>query len=782
MPWYSPLLAPFKSLFGGLQTKSDPTYGITAQFYNPGDPIWSDRNYHSFVTEGYKKCSVVYACTNKIAQAAAGIRWKLYSDQSMQRTIDSHPLLDLWNRPNPQMGPSELVEQLFGFLHLAGNAYLYASQLKPTEAPVELWPLYPDQMKIVAGQYAIQGYVYGYGGPSPRIFELGNVMHLKFPSYDERSLYGLSPVEVAMRKVDSLNTSAEYGVALKQNYGSPSALFTAKGYITVEQRNQIKSELRKKFSGKRNAGMPLVLEADMNYQQMSLSPKEMDWLASDQVDERGICMIMDVPSILLSDYEGATYANRKEAKQSLFTENVLPKMDKMVGHVNMWLVPMYEDLRRSGAYFSYDKKDIEVLAELYTDVEKQFKDNAVNLYNNGGCSLRYLQQSQGMEPKKSVYLDVYKMGPGIYIREEDLEAYAEACLEKAGAAPSPMIVHSPPPALPAPKPSRPGQTTVTEVPPDDNSGDNQKRISPRSATRSRPSQHKVLDLATKEEKAAYLERIEKQRQGWETKIERRMQDYFKNEQKAVVAAIKACSTTDELNDAVDTALDDQQDALLQVIYNAWLDVSTDIGGQVAAELSGQKGLIQDFIRLFGSDQIKYLLALAGNKIKGISATTQAKVRLELTNGVAQGESVPELAKRITGLYDEQITPNRSKAIAHDEVMQSSNYAAVESAKQSGLTLNKVWLATEDSHTRPDHADADGQEVGMDEKFVVGDVEMDRPGDPEAPADQSCGCRCTVYFKRVKPNESTDDQGDKKVFNSTRSREFRSVREFLEVLV
>src|SRR5437764_412505 len=116
----------FKSLFAGrdlqnLQTKSDPTYQISTQFISPGQPIWSDRSYASFVKEGYKKCGSVYACVNKIAGAASSIKWKLYTDRTMTREIESHPLLDLWKRPNAQTGTAELIEQLFGFLHLDGN-------------------------------------------------------------------------------------------------------------------------------------------------------------------------------------------------------------------------------------------------------------------------------------------------------------------------------------------------------------------------------------------------------------------------------------------------------------------------------------------------------------------------------------------------------------------------------------------------------------------------------------------------------------------------------------
>lgn len=454
----------FKSLFSrDLQIKSDPTYQVSSQFISPGQPIWSDRNYASYVKEGYKKCGAVYACINKIAGSAASIKWKLYTDRTMSREIESHPLLDLWQHPNSRMGTAEMVEQLFGFWHMDGNCYLWANRPNPKEPPTELWPLHPNLIKVVAGQYDIQGYVYGWGTGQAQDYEPDALMHLKFTSYDDKPHYGLSPLEVAMRTIDQMNAGNDWNTALMQNDARPSALFASKGYLTVEQRTQIRRELKSKYSGKGNAGKPLVLEADMSYQNMAIPPKELDWLASRGFNQREIATILDVPPILVGDQTGQTYANLKEAKQSLFTENVLPKMYRMVDHANIWLVPMYEDLKRSGAYLSYDKRDIEVLAELYTEVEQAFAERALNLWNNGGCSLRYLQEVQGMEPKKSIYLDVYKLGD-VLIREEDLEKYAMQSLQMPAAPPLPLSEPLPQLGLPAPKPT----TTVVELPNDDN--------------------------------------------------------------------------------------------------------------------------------------------------------------------------------------------------------------------------------------------------------------------------------------------------------------------------
>jgi HK97 family phage portal protein len=685
------------------------------------------------------------------------------------------------------MGTAEMIEQLFGFWHMDGNCYLWANRLNPKDPPVELWPLHPNMIKVVAGKLDIQGYVYGWGTPGVQDFEPDELMHLKFTSYDDKPHYGLSPIEVAMRTVDQMNAGNDWNVALMQNDARPSGLFASKGYLTTEQRNQIKKELRSKYSGKANAGKPLVLEADMSYQNMAIPPKELDWLASRSFNWREIAAILDVPPILVGDQQGQTYANLKEAKQSLFTENVLPKLYRMVDHTNIWLIPMFPDLcDRKGnpvAYLSYDKRDIEVLAELYTSVEQAFAERALNLYNNGGCSLRYLQEVQGMEPKKSIYLDVYKLGPTTLVREEDLEAYAQACLEKAGAptpAPTPFMPHPGQPQLPA------STTTVTEEPPEtdnpDSAPDDGKHLLP-SQTR---QEVKILNLSTKEEKSAYMAKLEEQRSTWESEVEQRMQTYFKSEQKAMSKALEACSTQQQVEGAIDKTISSQEDTLKQVVYDIWYDVAKDFSESTIKRLQEAEKVYnphyqtKGFFSIFTSKIISWLLNLSSTKVKQINDTTRTQLRQSLADGVEAGESIPQIAKRIDQLYLQDIIPNRSTVIARSEVVSSSNWASQTSAEGSGLALNKVWLATEDDRTRPAHAEADGQRVGMNEPFEVGGEKLMYPGDPDGSASNTISCRCTQYYERVKDGKNNADElGDEKVV--VLPRNFKNMKQFMRAV-
>jgi hypothetical protein len=79
------------------------------------------------------------------------------------------------------------------------------------------------------------------------------------------------------------------------------------------------------------------------------------------------------------------------------------------------------------------------------------------------------------------------------------------------------------------------------------------------------------------------------------------------------------------------------------------------------------------------------------------------------------------------------------------------------AQELGEPMDKSWLATmvgaAAETTRPTHRAADGQRVPLDQPFIVGGVEMDRPGDPSAPINEVANCRCTLLLLR--PGELVD---------------------------
>lgn len=139
---------------------------------------------------------------------------------------------------------------------------------------------------------------------------------------------------------------------------------------------------------------------------------------------------------------------------------------------------------------------------------------------------------------------------------------------------------------------------------------------------------------------------------------------------------------------------------------------------------------------------RFLRKEAAKKIKDVSKTTRDKLAKTLAEGVADGESIPQLAERVSAVFAEA-KGSRARTIARTETIRASNFGAVEGYQQSGVVERKEWIATRDDKTRDEHSAADGQTVALDEPFDVGGEDLMYPGDPTASAATTINCRCAV---------------------------------------
>lgn len=137
----------------------------------------------------------------------------------------------------------------------------------------------------------------------------------------------------------------------------------------------------------------------------------------------------------------------------------------------------------------------------------------------------------------------------------------------------------------------------------------------------------------------------------------------------------------------------------------------------------------------------------GSAIENINNTTLDELRATLTEGVDSGESIPDLAKRITEVYDRAIGA-RSNNIARTETIGASNEGALEAYRQTGLKIKKGWLSAGDERTRETHIAAgkqydDNGAISLSDDFQVGAGSGAAPGQIGLP-EEDCQCRCSIY--------------------------------------
>jgi hypothetical protein len=175
--------------------------------------------------------------------------------------------------------------------------------------------------------------------------------------------YGLPPMLAAAYGIDIHNGGNHWNKKLLDNDGRPSGALQVMGsdgkpgMLTDDQYARIKEMVDEQYSGANNAGRPLLLEGGLEWKQMSVNPKDMDFLKAKDSSARDIGLVFGVPSQLLQIPGDSTFANFEQATLSFWSDTVIPLMCWFLEGFNRWLTPLYGD----DLYLWYDEESIAAL-------------------------------------------------------------------------------------------------------------------------------------------------------------------------------------------------------------------------------------------------------------------------------------------------------------------------------------------------------------------------------------------------------------------------------------
>jgi HK97 family phage portal protein len=294
--------------------------GKIAAWGTVGRSVWGARDVATLTRSGFTSNPVGFRAVKIIAEAAAALPLVL---QDNERRYDTHPVLDLIQRPNAAQGRAELFETLFGQLLLTGNGYLEA--VGGDDTPLELHVLRSDRMTLVPGADGWPvAYDYTVGGPKHR-FAVGEgaspICHVKsFHPQDDH--YGLSPMQAAATALDVHNAASRWSKALLDNAARPSGAIIYKGadgqsQLSADQYDRLLSEMETQHQGAKNAGRPMLLEGGLDWKPMGFSPSDMEFQKTKEAAAREIAIAFGVPPMPLGLTGDATYANYQEANRAL---------------------------------------------------------------------------------------------------------------------------------------------------------------------------------------------------------------------------------------------------------------------------------------------------------------------------------------------------------------------------------------------------------------------------------------------------------------------------------
>lgn len=148
-----------------------------------------------------------------------------------------------------------------------------------------------------------------------------------------------------------------------------------------------------------------------------------------------------------------------------------------------------------------------------------------------------------------------------------------------------------------------------------------------------------------------------------------------------------------------------------------------------------------------------LFADTGSQVTNIAMTTRANLMDIIGKAYQNGLTIPATRDLIQqGM--KAASKTRATMIARTEMARAVNGGSLTATQlveqETGQAYSKVW------HTAPGaryprhelYPDLDGQTVGTDELFTVGDDQLQYPGDPNGEPGETINCRCTLSYEEV----------------------------------
>lgn len=291
---------------------------------------WREWTINNSVKQGYIESGWVYRAISMISRTAASVPWVVFDPEG--HIIPEHPLAQVLTRPNPVISRQDMMELLVSWLMLSGESYIKKAIDSSGRKTIGLWPVSPDRIAPIASQDSnmlIGGYeIINERGARVKTedYNIDNIIQFKLLD-PANPIRGISPLQAAAKAVDTDNEQKAWNKSAMQNRGVLDGFFSFERDIDQSTFDLLKTMIKERFSGSKRARGPGIIGSNAKYQQLSLSPVEMDFLESRKFNREEIFIIFGVPPQLAGSQDNATYNNFSESLRIFWQNTIIPLLD-----------------------------------------------------------------------------------------------------------------------------------------------------------------------------------------------------------------------------------------------------------------------------------------------------------------------------------------------------------------------------------------------------------------------------------------------------------------------
>lgn len=730
---------------------------------SPDRPQIDEWNAEQAMRLGYASNVVAYRCVQLRARAAAAVPLVAGRRKGDAKTINEQaPIARLLGPPPGGPAPKLSAVKLFRWTHaqkIVTGRRAWEIEADDRGVPVGFWPLASANLRATPSTSGTEWF---------RLFEYGSEARpVRFKPDDV--FYGWDPGGVDFRQAESELQSARFDLSLVtmcdryslgflRNNAVPAAVITTTAFPDEATRRKFLQNWSSEFAGPDNNGRVALNEVgddgdgpvgdSIDIKVLGLSAKDARLVEQRKAVMAEIAVALGTPWSKL-DASGRTFDNAESEDRDWWENTILPDLVDLEDDINMQLAPRLGD-----DVVWFDLRKVRALRPKITPVTQTV----------GAPSMVQAQLMQINEARIDYGLEPIDGGDRMMTADEIAALRGVAGTPDAAV----RVLESIETRMAALEQRSSGTCTCENYTGSENGLCEKCGKSARSTTEPpapTPSTTAGDPDAIEARRARIWRAADAVVTGLEARWTRSWSRMFTRQEQAVLDRLTGKRGRQALGYGTDgqpvegRAASDPVDAEAIFTRQFWvgeseqlaLDLFEETSAAGLARLSMAFGISFDIAAPWVQD---FITARANQLAGQVTQTTYDAIQAELVAGVANGESIDELAKRVRAVFA-QANSTRSTVIARTEVISAYNGSAVLGATQlpADVVAAQEWIATRDGRTREAHASADGKVVPIGTPFDVGGDQLAYPGDPAGRAKNTVQCRCTVAF--LTPDEAVE---------------------------
>jgi len=318
------------------------------------DSQFSPESYGDFLATSNE----IHSAAMLRARLMSSLRLNLYKGwDEEKKAMPQHPAAQLLNYVNPHWTMRRLARMDELSMCVWGESFwaIETQRGKPTE----IWWCKPSRMKPVPHESKyIAGWLYEpqYGGPVIP-FQPEEVIWFRYPNpLDEFS--ALSPVVAARLAAEAASAMMTSNKAMFANGLQVAGLVvpTRPDQVFSEgQAEDLEEYLRHKLSGPDKAHRWAVMRYEAAFKQLSISPKDAEFVSGLGLTLRQVCNAYGIPVPLMNDMSSATLANVGELTKAFWAHTLVPDSQLRADEIVEQFLPRFGKSGPNYAEYDYGK-------------------------------------------------------------------------------------------------------------------------------------------------------------------------------------------------------------------------------------------------------------------------------------------------------------------------------------------------------------------------------------------------------------------------------------------